>query len=870
MTPSERWTRRVVGWLVPSEWADEVVGDLLERQAAVSAVRGRLGGFVWLVRQLAAWAWAGLPRRLGAVLRSGVWESLRRDVRTGARRLLAAPLLSLAVICTLALGIGGTTAAWSVVDAVLLRAFPFERPDELYAVRGDRNGQSWWAVAAPELRAWTDHARNVDGVVWGEGGAATMSLGGQPIYVRTARVSPGFFEVLGVPPRLGRDFRTGEDGRGSAPVLILTHTLWQARFGADPDIVGRSVVLDDTPYTVVGVAPDVPVEFLGAHDLFVPRPMAPGTPTDQGRVLRGVVRAPPGSLPEDVAAELRRVMEAEGLESARQGWMPRLVPLRDEVVGNVRPVLLVLFGAVASVLLVACLNVTGLLLARAQARRAEAVVRRALGASRARLFGQALTEALLLAGLGGVAGLGVAVWGTDALVSSHPDLLPRGLGPGTRARAAWFAGALAASSGLLFGAASGWSFSGLRGTIDGTRGSTRPRGDGRTGSALVGAEIAFALLLLVGAGLMLRSLDALEAVDPGLRAEGALVGSVALSSARHPTLDAQVRALETLRTELSALPEVVAVGGITNLPFEGPGYTGWHILRSDPEPAPGDEPTGGVEMVSSGYFAAQGVALLAGRTFDAREAEEGRAVTVVNGTMARLRWPSRSPVGDFVRFGPTGISPWFEVVGVVDDVRYDLARPARPRFYVPERRSFGPLSLRTTVVRLGGDAAAAAPAVRAAFARALPDAPLVRLEPMSDVAAEALATARLQALLLSLFGMVGTGLGAVGVYGMVSFQVGRRTREVGLRMALGATRTRVVARVVSGILAPVGMGLAAGAASVVGFSGVLEGVVHGVDPRDPGVLLGLAALLLGVAVAAALVPALRAARLDPGRTLAGE
>ncbi len=863
------WLVRLLRLLVPHEWSDDVVSEVPQELVRVRLRRGRIGATVWLIRQVVGWTIAGVPLRLRSAFgRGALSDFMRGDVRVAVRRLRGSPIVSTALVATLALGIGGMTAAFSITDAVLLRPLPLMGADELFAIRGDRQGQSWWFVSAGELQAWKEDARGVSGIAWSASGSATLTVGGAATYARVERVSPGFFDVIGAPLSLGREFRQGEDIAGAAPVVVLAHHVWRTRYDDDPNVLGRAMVIDGVPHTIVGVASPTPLDFLGRYEVVLPRTMPTGQLSQRGRVLRGYARIPESVAPEEAARELHRVMEARDVPSFDQGWVPRLVPLKEEIVGPSRPIVLLVLGAVFSVMMVASLNVIGLLFVQAQGRRTEASVRWALGARPAWLFRQGIVEALVLTTLGAVVGVVLTTWGVGMLLSSAPDLLPRTIEALLHPRVMAFSAALTLATGVLFGVVSGWTFSRGRGASFGTRAATPGRYERRVGAALVAAEMAFALILLVGAGLTVQSLAALESAETGFRAD-ALVVEVALSGSRYPTLDDEVDATDELRRAFAALPGVVGVGSVSSVPMRRTGFTGWHVVESLPQPMPGEEPTGGVEMASPGYFDAQGIAVLEGRTFEALDGDEGRAVAVVSHAMKQRFWPDRSPIGDRVRYGPTSMG-WLEVVGVVDDVRYEVGSEMRPRMYVPERRGFGALTRRSVVVRSSLSDAELAPALRRTAMETLPDAAVVSVESMSGIADEALAPARLQAVLLTLLGAVGLGLGAVGVYGLVSYQVARRTREVGLRLALGATRLDVTKRVVRGALRPVLLGAAVGAAGAVALGGVVDGVLYGARAADPVVLTALVGILVSVAVLASLAPAVRAARSDPGRALAVE
>lgn len=886
MTP--RFARWLATVTLPAERRGEVLGDLEEHFRRLRDERGPHRARLWYLRQAMAFAALGSLARLrslfedGGDLRASVLASSLQDLRFALRGLGRNRGFTGAAILTLAVGIGGATAVFSLVDGVLLRPLHYPDSERLVAILDEFDGEAWWSAAPRNVRAWRDRSTTLEAVGWAQPDTRSFSARGAPEELRIQRVSAGFLEVLGVEPRLGRGFEEREARSGAPPVTVLTHHFWTS-LGSDPGMVGETVAFDGVPHTVVGVLPPGAVgEVLEPHDALVPRIFSETELRESGRVLRTVGRlASPATLAE-AEEELEWIMtEAEPRPtltggSSGGGWGVRLVPLREHLVGDVRHALLLMLGAVGFVLLIASANVSNLLLARGSTRSRELAVRSALGAGRRRVVRLLLAESLVIALIGGVAGSILALWGANALIALAPDALPRMRSVSVDGRVLTFALLISTAVGVVFGLVPALRGASHRG---GEALSSSSRGDGigsrkgtRLRSILVAAEVALILVLLTGASLTLASFSRLRSVDPGFPIQDRVVVEMTLPESRY---DSPLRVSEFFREltrGLRELPGVVEAGSVSHPPLFGDDWSSYHIVESGPPPRLGEEPIGGMEAVSPGYFRALGVPLVEGRVFEPGDGPDGPPVVVVDEAMAARHWPDRSPVGDRVRLGRTGpLAQWHDVVGVVGATRYELASAPRPRLYLPDNRLVFDASTRYVVVRAEPDRLEAViPLIRARIREMAPDIPIASLRTLEAAAAGSVARARLQTFLLGVFGGTALLLGVIGVYGVVSYSVGRRTREVGLRIALGAGRARVLGTILGREMAPVMVGLLLGAAAVLGLGRFLSGILFEVNPTDPTVLGGATLGLLLLAAAAALVPSLRASQIDPRSALRAE
>ena len=795
-----------------------------------------------------------------------------QDVRYALRSLRRHPVFAFTAILTLALGIGANTAIFSAVNGVLLRPLPYPEPDRLLTIWGHQASIGRETASLPDFLDWRK-ARSFSGMAAWANASFTVTGTGEPQVVTGAQVTPNYFRVLGVTVPRGRDFRDAEEQDGGR-VAVLSQGYWQRAYGGRAEVVGRQITLSGTPYTIVGV---------GARGLALPEEVDVWTPLQidatlgrRNDFLQVIGRLAPGVTPQAAGAELATIarrLEAE-YPNSNAGWGVELIGLQERMVGEIRPALLVFMGAVGLVLLIVCANVANLMLARVAAREREVTIRAALGASRRRLVRQLLTESVLLALAGGVLGLGLAVWGVSALRALDASTLPRLNEVHLDGGALAFALLLSVGTGLLFGVVPAIRVLGfdLRGGLaEGGRGLSGARAGARTRTALVLAEVALASVLLVGAALLLRSFVGLQRVDPGFTTQGILTARVTLPRARYDDPPRQVAFADALLERARALPGVSSASLSTNAPVdEGMSY--WAIAVAGVEPPPPEVVQDAVVYrTSPEFFRTFGLPLIHGRLFEAGDRGESTPVAIVSQSLARRYWPGRDPVGSRLTFGDPADSAttWMTVVGVVGDVRQEGAvSPAYPQIYVP----FAQVSSRSMVValRTGRDPLALVPALKQALASVDPNLALSRVTTMQQRLANTLARPRVNALLLAAFAATALILAALGIYGVIAYSVVQRTREMGIRVALGARAEDVLGMVMRQGLTPVLIGLALGLGAAAVGSRVLRSLLYGVAATDLATYAAVAAFLAAVAVAASYVPARRAAHSDPMTALRTE
>ncbi|HEY2294100.1 MAG TPA: ABC transporter permease [Thermoanaerobaculia bacterium] len=822
--------------------------------------------------KVARWLRAHDTRKLRHFRRTQAMSDLLQDIRYGLRRLWKAPGFTLAVVLVLALGIGATTAIFSVIDAALLRPLPYPEAGRLVAVYGP--GQNPFSF--PQYLDWKrDTEVFADlGVYWRTTYALTGA--GEPEMLQVGRMSASVPRMLGVVPRVGRLFTPAEDLPGTERVVMLSEALWRRRFGGDPRILGRSLTLGEQPYTVIGIIPPgrrstVPTALAAAQklDLWMNLRLdaEKNAPRDM-QFLDVLGRLRPGlGLAQ---AEERTVPFARGLkEAVGTDQDVSLLPLERLVTGNARPLLIALAGAVAMVLLIACTNVANLLLARAAVRRREIAVRAALGAARGRLVRQLLVESLLLALVGGGAGVLVAWAGVAGLRVLGPGSVPRLAETTVDAKILGFALALSLVTGLLFGLlpALRASRTDLAEVMkEGTRGSAGGPARERLRGTLIVAEVALSFALLIGAGLLLRSLDQLLAVNKGFDAERVISSYLLLPPSSYPQGHQQAAFFREVRERVQALPGVQAAALVSDIPLGG-GSNGGIAIEGREYPR-GKEPFAEKRVASPGYFETLRIPLLAGRVFSERDVAGAPPVVVVNQALARSYFPGESPLGKHVdfRWDTKGVQ---EIVGVVGDVREQaLHEPARPAIYIPYAQR--PAEWAYLLVRTTGDPNGIVPSLRRVVAALDHNIPVADVRTLEDVVAAGLAARRLGMALFGVFSVLSLVLAALGLYAVISYMVVQRRQEIGIRMALGAQARQVMRSVLGRGLALIAIGVLCGALAALWLGRFLAGLVFGVGTTDP-ITFGTVALLLAVtALVASMVPALRAARLDPASVLRSE
>ncbi len=819
-------------------------------------------------------------------------DAFWRDLRFALRGLGRSPAFTAIAVLTLALGIGANTAIFSVVNAVLLRPLAYDRPERLVSLRAQLvgRGRNDVTMSQPEYQ---DLVREVPALrdvaaVWPI--SINLTGLGSPERIQAAVVSSNYFSLLGTAPALGRDFTPKDDGGRIGYVALISYDLWQHRFGGDRGVIGKTVRLDDDPITIVGVMPSGfrhPVES-GASPMELWAPIALNNPDTTFMNVRGarvfdlIGRLQSGATLDQLRAQL---LALTGRLAARYpdayppaiGWQAQVVPLAERVVGNVKPALLVLLGAVGFVLLIGCVNVANLLLARATTRDREIAIRTALGGSRMRLIRQLLTESLVLATLGGLLGLLMAMWGTSALGDLAALYLPRAREIGIDRAVLGFTAFLIILTGVGFGLLPALQASrpDLQSVIkDAGRGTSASASRTRVRGALVVVEVAVALVLLAGAGLLLRSFQRLIAVEPGFNPSGLLTLQVWLPVQNDPTkgryfTDTQRRSFyQAAQASVQRVPGVREVAMTSRLPLRGRNESRFEI---EGRPTPPDRPTPAAELrlVSPNYFETMEIPVLRGRGLSDLADSAAPGEVVINRTMEEKYWPGENPVGRRIRAfgGPEG--PWVTIVGVVGDVRQvALDQPAREELYLSNL--LRPSQEMSFIVRTDDPPDRLATAVTAAIRQADPEQPVFGVMSMEQLLANASAERRFSLLLLTLFAGIALLLSAIGIYGVMAYTTTQRRHEIGVRMALGAGGRDVLGLVVGQGMRLVGAGLALGLVGAWILSRVLTSQLYGVSARDPFTYLTVALLLGGVALAASYVPARRAVRVDPMTALRTE
>jgi putative ABC transport system permease protein len=814
-------------------------------------------------------------------------RTLVQDLRYALRMLRRFPGFTAVAVLTLGLGIGAATAIFSIISGVLVRPLSYREPGRVVNLWVDFGvgAQSLPAMSPGDFKDYQQRTHLFDSIGAASGGnivGATGALGdgGNVERVDVSTVTANFFQTVGIDPLYGRHFTAEEESVGGPPVVILSHRLWASRYGGDPAIIGRRVRLDGLDQTVVGVLPAtgrlwLPAEAFLVTDAQIWKPLqfnyANQPPrnftffTVFGRMKPAVTLAQAQRDLENVAAQLR----AEHAVHESAGMRIRAVSLQEDVVKHVRPALVALFGAVGMLLLIACANVAHLLLARATARERELAVRGALGASRGRLLRQLTTESLLLAAGGGSLGILFAWLGTRWLVWMSPANLPRVDAVRIDPNVLLFAIGASIATACVFGLIPALRAAGV--DVNRTlRAGTNPsasKAQVQMRSVLMVAEVALTLVLLIGAGLMVRSFAALQQVRPGFDSASVLSFRVSLPVARYTRFEMRAEFLRRMEEAIRQLPGVTNVGLTSQLPLTGSGALS-PFAYDQATARNWESATADGRGASPDYFRTLGTRLLAGRFFEERD--RGANVIIIDETLAARAWPGENAVGKRLQIQPTGSpNPFAEVVGVIEHIRsQDLARAVRPQIFRPLIGFGGTQPF--VVVRTTVDPASLAAAVRQVVASMDPDAPVDRLQPMSAYVGNALAQSRLTLVLMAGFGVVASIMAAVGIYGVISYSVSQRTKEIGIRMALGQEAWQIRNLVVGEGLRLVAISLGIGMGVAFALTTSLSGLLYGVNPRDPLTFVGMAAFLLVVALIGCLVPARRATAVTPLSALKAE
>ncbi len=807
-------------------------------------------------------------------------DTLWQDLKFAARMLVKNAGLTLTAIVTLALGIGANTAIFSVLSAVLLRPLPYPEPERLVKVWGRFTGiglpkdQMWFS--APEYRDLDELSRSFSEIACATTNSFNLGVNGTPEQLAGANATPSLFRALGVNAQIGRTFTDDEGQPGQDSVVLLSHGLWQRGFGGDPGVVGRTLAINSRPMTVVGVLPQwFTYPGFSGIEMWAPLAFKPSDLDPNNRGSHGyevVARLKPGVTLAQARGELTGVANTiieqnKNYPYKRFNYTLLANPLLDEVVGDeMKSSLWILMAAVGFVLLIACANVASLLLSRAAARDRETTVRMTLGAGRGRLIGQHLTESVLLALVGGAAGVAMVPLALRALVALSAETLPRPVTTNVDLRILLFTLTLALGTGILFGlapalrAVRGVRYSilkeGGRSASSGTRGILSLR-------MLVAGEAAVCLILLAGGGLLLRSFLRVLDVDPGFRPAGVLTMQITLPQQKYSKPEQWRTFFRTALERIRALPGVEAAGAVSALPLSDSSNSGTVTVDTMAVPPDQRGPETDYRGIMPGYMQAMGILLVEGRYFDDHDTETSAPVAIVDQSMARLYWPKESALGKRIKLGGGGsTSPWMTIVGVVRHVHYaSLEAPSRVELYWPDAQ--GPVQRMDLAVRTSGDPRGLAALIRREIQAMDPDQPLFHVRTMEDWMADAVARRKLALDLLVIFAGLALVLAAVGIYGTTSFAVAQQTRDIGVRRALGAQMGSVLTMVMAQGLRVVGVGIVAGVLGALAVTRLMKQSLFQVSAADPVTYLVVIGILAAVALAAAALPAWRASKVDP-------
>ncbi len=795
---------------------------------------------------------------------SHLWQ----DIRFAARTLQKNIGFTVVVVLTLALGIGANATIFTVINAVLLQSLPYPEADRIAVLQESNLGKglATFSFSPPNYLDWRAQNHVFENMAAFNQGGYTYTGGDAPEQLSDLEVAGGFFEILRARPLIGRTFTAEEFQPGKDHDVILSYGFWQRSFGGDLNAVGKTIALDGASYTIVGVMPATfsfggrrtqffapltfPPEYLkarGAHYLDVIARLKPGVSMDQAR-------ADVSGIAANLAKEYPRT---------NAGWGAVLQPLRDSIVGEIRPALLILAGAVGLVLLIACVNVANMLLVRSTSRRQEIAIRSAMGASRARLISQLLTESALLSFAGGALALVFAYLGARALIAVNPGIIPRAQSIHMDSHVLGFTFLLSILTGLAFGLIP--AFSAARTNLQDAL-----REGGRTGAgvarrrlrgALVAAEVALALMLLICAGLLIQSFSRLTAVSPGFRIDHGLTLMVSIPQAKYPQPAQQASFFDQLLEKISALPGVQSAAASGVVPMTGNGLIFSFRIEGVTEPPEAQQPSAAYFLVTPGYLQTMGISLLSGRDFSRQDSPDSKRVCLINDVLARQFFPGRNPIGQQMHIGRKDAIAR-EIIGVVSSVKPDeLSQKDRPQIYEPFDQA--PDNAMTFVLRVAGDPMSQVGAVRQAVQSLDSQIAVVDPRTLEDLVSESTALPRFRTLLLGLFAALALLLASVGLYGVMSYSVAQRTHEMGVRMALGAQPRQILLLVVREGMTLVAAGIAVGIAGAMFLSRVLENLLFGIGPRDTVTIVSVAFFLALIALLACYLPARRATEVDP-------
>lgn len=803
-------------------------------------------------------------------------ETLLQDLRFGIRTLIKSPGFAVVALLTLALGIGANSAIFSVVNAILLRPLAYQNPEQLVTINHNYQKISLKAsVSAFGYVHYRDNAKSFESIAALTGWAANMTGDGEPERLTGQTVSANFFQMLGREAAMGRTFAPGEDQAGKNRVLVLSHGFWQRRFGGDPNILSRTLTLNGENYNVVGVMPEGfqfgrelgQIIDLWSPIVFTEQQLSSNSITNEfltviGRLRSGVTQQQAQAEMHTIAASLRQ-QYMQGADATN--WDLLLTSFRELVVGDIRQMLLIVMLVVGFVLLIACANVANLLLARAAARQKEIAIRTALGAGRWRVIRQLLTESLLLSVVGGAIGLLIGYWGVKALISLNADRIPRANEITLDWRVMLFTFGVAILTGILFGIvpAIQTAKADLHETLKEGGRSASSATKQWVRSALVVTELALALAVLVGAGLLVKSFMRVQEINPGFNPQGLLTMSLSLPDLKYSEAPQRANFYKQLLGDIRNLPGVQSVGATSVLPLSGGGSSGSFRIEGREIPQGQSMPHGARWAVTPDYYKTMGIPIIRGRYFEERDTADSNQVTIIDESLAKKYWPNEDPVGKRISFeGPANNRIWREIVGIVGHVKHsDLEGESRAQYYIPhQQRSQQGM---TIVIRTQGDPNSLAGVVRGVVKNADGNLPIFRVRTMDQFVADSMAQRRFAMLLIGIFAGLALLLAAIGLYGVMAYSVTQRTHELGLRMALGAQASDVLKLVVKQgmLLAMIGLGI--GVIGALLLSRLMKTLLFNVSATDPLIFVAIAAALAAVALIACFFPARRATKVDP-------
>jgi predicted permease len=799
-------------------------------------------------------------------------ENLLQDIRFGIRMLWKNPVFTILAVLALAIGIGANTSIFSVVNTVLLKALPYKEPDRLVMVwsSSPKKGFSIIPVSPANYVDFREQNRVFDAMGISNGAIYSLTGEGEPETVLGYRFSSNFFEVMGVGPLFGRTFLPEEERAGANRVVILSYKFWQRRYGGDSNVLGKQINLSGNPHTVIGVMP-AGFQHPQVVDLWTPLVLTPENMANRTAwSLRIVARLKSGISIDDAQAEMQAIARRleEQYPDVNTGLGVRLISISDNYVGDIKPALLVLLGAVGFVLLIACSNVANLLLARATARRKEIAIRAALGAGRLRLLRQFLTESVLLSLIGGILGLIVTLWSVNLLVAIFPNNIENMSIPTVEqipidGRVLAFSFLLSLLTGLLFGLAPALHAirPDLNISLRESKGTSMGSGGRRFSNLLVVSQTALALILLVGAGLMIRSFMRLSESKLGFDYDKVLAIDIRLPRYKYDSEEKQRSFVNAAIDKLGSIPGVESAGAINFLPLSGNLGAVRFSIEGRPYPKPGEETLADDRVITEGYFRSMGIGLLRGREFTWQDRQGSTQVAIINETMAHRFWPNEDPVGKRVNIGDQKEPNWYEIVGIVSDVNsFGPAEEIHSDFYRAYAQA--PYPFFSFTIRASSDPMSLAAAVREAVWSVDKDQPL-KIKSMSQLAYESNALRRISMIVLTVFAAIAMILSAIGIYAVMSYSVTQRTQEIGIRMALGADRRDILKMVIGQGMTLSVIGIAIGLASAFALTRLMSSLLYKVSANDPLTYFAISLLFITVAFLASYIPARRALKVDP-------